>query len=369
MRRDPIRLLALATVASPSPSPCFPWRGMPRRIRTAGPHAHRLALRTRARRRGHRDDRVARHGRARDRRPLARRRDDRTTPGRAHVLPALAGSAADADHAIVIAAPGAIRSRGARCSRRAACSSSRAHARGGHGLSRYAPREPHARPSQPDGQCPPRLRVPRPAGRTPRQGRAGLPRGHPTASGGVDVGGELSARVGTRAHAARAGQPREAQTLTAKSSAARSRWATCAISADAWNNMGAIEVQTGSRASATTYFQRAIECYRRLGAPTGTPVHNLALLLIRTAPLPRGEGAAETELAKRSYPPSSGNGLPAAHAARDRGGLPARDDAGSERMLDASGRRDSVPLASRDAAEALARASPELRPWRTGSRP
>lgn len=175
-------------------------------------------------------------------------------------------------------------------------------------------------------------------------------------SGGVDIGGELSARVGLARTLRARGRPREAQTLYREVIRRAIEVGDLRDQADAWNNMGAIEVQTGSRASATTYFQRAIECYRRLGAPTGTPVHNLALLLIEQHRYREAKELLETELAKRSYPPSSETG----YRLRTRLAIAVgclRDDVECERMLNALwATRDSVPLtARREAAEALAR--------------
>lgn len=175
-------------------------------------------------------------------------------------------------------------------------------------------------------------------------------------SGGVDVGGELSARVGLARTLRARGKPREAQTLYREVIRRAIEVGDLRDQADAWNNMGAIEVQNGSRASATTYFQRAIECYRRLGAPTGTPVHNLALLLMEQHRHLEAKELIETELAKRPYPASSETGYRLrAQLGVTFGAL--RENAECERQLAALwALRDSMPQsAATDVASELYR--------------
>ncbi|MCC6651044.1 MAG: tetratricopeptide repeat protein, partial [Candidatus Eisenbacteria bacterium] len=99
-------------------------------------------------------------------------------------------------------------------------------------------------------------------------------------SGGVDIGGELSAKVGLARTLRAQGKPRDAQVIYRDVIRRAIEVGDLRDQADAWNNLGAIEVRSGSRSRATSYFQRALECYRRIGLPTGTPTTNLALLLL-----------------------------------------------------------------------------------------
>jgi tetratricopeptide (TPR) repeat protein len=114
--------------------------------------------------------------------------------------------------------------------------------------------------------------------------------------GGVDLGGELTARVGL-ARAVRAqGRPGVAREIYRTLIARCVELGELRNQADAWNNLGAIEQEGGDQVRAWTCFERALDCNRRMGRPTGDQVLNLAILMTRRGQFERARADLEREL-------------------------------------------------------------------------